>query len=175
MEEKKKSNAGLIVLIVILLLACAGMGSFIFINKDKLTAKENATTTVESDKKDTNEKTETTKEESKSQDVSNTKYCEGTYTFNDNLPLGDGELHKQVYTLKNDGTFSGSKNDTSKEEGTYIIKDDTIVFIYHPETYGGPDNASYTSASYYISSDCSYMSYESHKFNGNAVAIKLTK
>ena len=175
MEEKKKSNAGLIVLVVILLLACIGMGSFIFINKDKLTAKGNATTTVESDKKDTNEKTETTKEESKSQDVSNTKYCEGTYTFNDNLPLGDGELHKQVYTLKNDGTFSGSKNDTSKEKGTYIIKDDTIVFIYHPETYGGPDIASYTSASYYISADCSYMSYESHKLNGNSVTIKLTK
>ena len=46
MEEKKKSNAGLIVLVVILLLACAGMGAFIFVNKDKLTAKENTTTTV---------------------------------------------------------------------------------------------------------------------------------
>ena len=33
MEEKKKSNAGLIVLVVILLLACAGMGAFIFVNK----------------------------------------------------------------------------------------------------------------------------------------------
>ena len=162
MEEKKKSNVGLIILVVILLLACVGMGAFIFVNKDKLNAKENISQIQDN-------------EESKSQDVSNTKYCEGTYTFNDNLPLGDGELHKQVYTLKNDGTFSGSKNDTSKEEGTYIIKDDTIVFIYHPETYGGPDNASYTSASYYISSDCSYMSYESHKHNGNAFTIKLTK
>ena len=162
MEEKKKSNVGLIILVVILLLACVGMGAFIFVNKDKLNAKENISQIQDN-------------EESKSQDVSNTKYCEGTYTFNDNLPLGDGELHKQVYTLKNDGTFSESKNDTSKEEGTYIIKDDTIVFIYHPETYGGPDNASYTSASYYISSDCSYMSYESHKLNGNAFTIKLTK
>lgn len=44
MEEKKKSNVGLIILVVILLLACAGMGAFIFINKDKLTSKETSTT-----------------------------------------------------------------------------------------------------------------------------------
>ena len=33
MEEKKKSNAGLIVLVVILLLACIGMGCYIGYNK----------------------------------------------------------------------------------------------------------------------------------------------
>ena len=44
MEEKKKSNVGLIILVVILLLACIGMGTFIFINKDKLTTKENKPT-----------------------------------------------------------------------------------------------------------------------------------
>ncbi len=42
MEEKKKSNVGLIILMIILLLACAGMGAFIFVNKDKLTIKENS-------------------------------------------------------------------------------------------------------------------------------------
>lgn len=57
MEEKKKGNVGLIVLVVILLLACAGMGTFIFINKDKLTAKENTTTKVETTKDTTNEST----------------------------------------------------------------------------------------------------------------------
>ena len=41
MEEKKKSNVVLIILVVVLLLACAGRGVFIFINKDKLNAKEN--------------------------------------------------------------------------------------------------------------------------------------
>ena len=41
MEEKKKSNVGLIIFVVILLLACVGMGAFIFVNKDKLNAKEN--------------------------------------------------------------------------------------------------------------------------------------
>lgn len=57
MEEKKKSNVGLIILVVILLLLCVGMGAFIFINKDKLTAKDNTTTTVKNESKKVNEKT----------------------------------------------------------------------------------------------------------------------
>lgn len=56
MEEKKKSNVGLIILVVILLLSCVGMGAFIFINKDKLTAKDNTTTTVKNESKKVNEK-----------------------------------------------------------------------------------------------------------------------
>lgn len=59
-EEKKKSNVGLIVIIIILLLACAGMGAFIFINKDKLTAKENTSTTIINNK-NKNVKDKTTK------------------------------------------------------------------------------------------------------------------
>jgi len=58
MEEKKKSNVGLIVLVVILLLACLGMGAFIFVNKDKLMSKENDTTTSETEKKETNNNAE---------------------------------------------------------------------------------------------------------------------
>jgi len=46
MEEKKKSNAGLIVLVVILLLACVGMGAFIFINKDVIFNEENGQTII---------------------------------------------------------------------------------------------------------------------------------
>lgn len=40
MEEKKKSNTGLIIFICILLLACGSMGAFIFMNKDKIFVKE---------------------------------------------------------------------------------------------------------------------------------------
>lgn len=58
MEEKKKGNVGLIVLVVILLLACVGMGAFIFVNKDKLMSKENTTTTSETEKKEKNNNTE---------------------------------------------------------------------------------------------------------------------
>ena len=55
MEEKKKGNSGLIILVVLLFVACAIMGAFIFVNKDKLTAKGNTSSTVETDKKDTND------------------------------------------------------------------------------------------------------------------------
>lgn len=41
MNEEKKGKGGLIVLILALLLVCIGLGSFIFINKDKLIEKEN--------------------------------------------------------------------------------------------------------------------------------------
>ena len=50
MKENKKGNKGLVAVVIILLLACIGMGAFIFINKDKLTAKEN-TTTVKNENK----------------------------------------------------------------------------------------------------------------------------
>lgn len=57
MEEKKKSNVGLIVLVIVLLLACIGMGAFIFVNKDKLTSKENTTTTVKNENKSVKDNT----------------------------------------------------------------------------------------------------------------------
>lgn len=53
-ENKKKGNGGLIILVVLLLIACIGMGGFIFINKDKLTA-DNTKTTVDNEKKNTND------------------------------------------------------------------------------------------------------------------------
>lgn len=180
MEEKKKGK-GLIVTIVILLLLIISLCGYI--GYDKFLSDNKKCTTKENTKNEANAKNETEvtseKEAESTNQVSDTlssKYCEGTYTYDDNnLSSGNGELHKQVYTLKSDGTFTGSKNDITKEEGTYIIKDDTIVFIYHPETYGGPNRASYTSSSYYISEDCSYMSYEDHKTDGNTFTVKLTK
>ena len=54
MEEKKKGNSGLIVLVIILLLVCIGMGAYIFINKDKLTAKEETTETEKNSNKSEN-------------------------------------------------------------------------------------------------------------------------
>ena len=52
MEEKKKGNISLLIFIVILFIACIGMGSFIFINKDKLFEKEKVETIIEEDKKE---------------------------------------------------------------------------------------------------------------------------
>ena len=106
MEEKKKSNAGLIVLVVILLLACAGMGTFIFVNKDKLTAKENTTTTVKNEKKETNEKTE------KSSDRLN--------NINQRLYSVDSEMHKQRYQLLMNDMEYGDGQDFLKKKA-YIL------------------------------------------------------
>lgn len=106
MEEKKKSNAGLIVLVVILLLACVGMGAFIFVNKDKLTAKENTTTTVKNEKKETNEKTE--------------KCSDRLNNINQRLYSVDSEMHKQRYQLLMNDMEYGDGQDFLKKKA-YIL------------------------------------------------------
>ena len=72
MEEKKKSNAGLIVLVVILLLACVGMGAFIFINKDAIFNGETGQTIINS--KDNNKKEKATKCPDISYDLNTDEY-----------------------------------------------------------------------------------------------------
>lgn len=68
-EEKKKGNNGLIILVVIILLLCVGIGAFVFMNKDKIFAKdtqstqENASKTEEVQKEENASKTEEVKEE----------------------------------------------------------------------------------------------------------------
>ena len=106
MEEKKKSNAGLIVLVVILLLACAGMGAFIFVNKDKLTAKENTTTTVKNEKEETNETTE--------------KCSDRLNNINQRLYSVDSEMHKQRYQLLMNDMEYGDGQDFLKKKA-YIL------------------------------------------------------
>ena len=106
MEEKKKSNAVLIVLVVVLLLACAGMGAFIFVNKDKLTAKENTTTTVKNEKKETKEKTE--------------KCSDRLNNINQRLYSVDSEMHKQRYQLLMNDMEYGDGQDFLKKKA-YIL------------------------------------------------------
>lgn len=72
MEEKKKSNAGLIVLVVILLLACVGMGAFIFINKDAIFNGENGQTIINN--KDNSKKEKATKCPDISYDLNTNEY-----------------------------------------------------------------------------------------------------
>ena len=72
MEEKKKSNAGLIVLVVILLLACVGMGAFIFINKDAIFNGENEQTIINN--KDNSKKEKATKCPDISYDLNTNEY-----------------------------------------------------------------------------------------------------
>lgn len=56
MENGNKNNISLIILVVVLFISTVGMGGFVLINSDKLSAKENSTTIVNTEKKDTNDK-----------------------------------------------------------------------------------------------------------------------
>ena len=58
MEEKKKGSKGLVILVVILLLICAGLGSFIFINKDKLINNDSKQSVSTSENKKTEKESE---------------------------------------------------------------------------------------------------------------------
>ena len=131
MEEKKKSNVGLIILVVILLLACAGMGAFIFINKDKLTTKEN-TTTIEKNESNHDEKTTS---DTKDVDLINNGERIGTYS----IYMGKSSRDGGEYTLtmfytrdKNEGSFqlveATSMSYNQVAHGGYTIKDSYIEF-----------------------------------------------
>ena len=152
MEEKKKSNAGLIVLVVILLLACIGMGCYI--GYDKFLS-DNKCITEEKSKRETNSKNEKqtiieqtqteTKEESNT--TSSKVRCYGTYYVNGDKNIG-------VYTLKEDGTWN---NENSEQYGVFTINENTITMIEEKHTVGPreEDPYYYNPKSYLISDDCS--------------------
>ena len=134
MEEKKKSNAGLIVLVGILLLTCAGMGAFIFINKDKLIAKENATTTVKSDKKDTNEKTETNTDMFKDETIRSYYYetkQEGTVKYFMTLGNMSKDNNHGYFTIRYVSVFD-SGSEAPLASGYYDIKDGKLKLSVGP-------------------------------------------
>jgi cytoskeletal protein RodZ len=176
MEEKKKGNKGLVALVIILLLACIGMGVFIFINKDKLTAKENATKTVESDKNDTNEKTEITTEKA---NTIETRKCTGVYTGTAALTqdVHTGQYGKGTLTieLKSDGTYELKKENMNGTMGNYTIIENTLLLKTSPETTGpGGDTSAKYSEYLNISNDCSTISwgYGSYFFDPNFTLTK---
>ena len=130
MEEKKKSNVGLIVLVVILLLACAGMGAFIFVNKDKLMSKENTATTANNENKSVKDKTTS---DTKVVDLINNGERIGTYS----IYMGKNSIGEYTLTLfstndKNNGFFSlveaTSMSYNEVASGYYSIKDSSIEF-----------------------------------------------
>ena len=57
LEEKKKKSSGLIIIILILVLLCGGMGTFVFINKDKLFTEKSESKETKKNKKETKQET----------------------------------------------------------------------------------------------------------------------
>lgn len=105
MKEKKKSHLGLILLVSILLLICAGMGTFIFVNKDKLMLKENTTTS-----KDEKKETSTTTEKENNNDLFKSE-----------------TIHSYYYETKQEGTIKyfmtlGNMSNDNNNSGYFTIR-----------------------------------------------------
>ena len=80
-QTKKKSGSGLATLVVILALVVMGMGAFIFLNKDKLMSKEEASV----EKASTNSKTKVDTKSNTGSNTESTKDCpEISYTLKTN-------------------------------------------------------------------------------------------
>lgn len=111
MEEKKKSNVGVIILVVVLFLVCIGMGTFIFINKDKLINTSNKSQTEKSSIKKENKQEEDTKiaelDLSKCLNQTNVNYSnpvEAITSIGLTPTVDDG---KRSVTIKTDGSKFG--------------------------------------------------------------------
>ncbi len=186
MEEKKKSNVGLVVLIVILLIACVGMGAFIFVNKDKIMSKERATIsdaekkepTEKIEKEETQIKTETANEKN---NTIETRSCIGTYS-------GEGAIYQDARTgqnvngtitvdLKEDGTYKLTKSGIEQYwVGHYTIIENALLLKDAPSTCGPESDCSEKYFSFLsISDDCSKIvgGYGSVFFDSNFTLTKI--
>ena len=144
MEEKQKSSVGLVVLVVILLLACVGMGAFIFVNKYKLISRESTQTTNKEEEKETEtaEKTETTKENEKetaektettkaNEKAIETRECTGVYSgtaaITQDARTGQYGKGNLTIKLKSDGTYELKKANANGAVGSYTIIENALL------------------------------------------------
>ena len=188
MEEKKKGNAGLIVLVVILLLACVGMGAFIFINKDNLTTNKCDTTTVSNDeKKEATEKIEKEEETNaetvnKESNTIETRSCLGTYSGQGAVTQDARTGQKQNGTitieLKDDGTYKLTKSGMDQYWlGHFTIVENALLLKEGPHTCGpGADCSEKISGFLNIADDCSKIvgGYGSVFFDPNFTLTKIS-
>ena len=163
MEEKQKSSVGLVVPVVILLLACVGMGAFIFVNKDKLISKESTQTTNKEEEKETEtaEKPETTKANEKAIE---TRECTGVYSgtaaITQDARTGQYGKGNLTIKLKSDGTYELKKANANGAVGSYTIIENALLLKTTPEVTGpGVDGSAQYSHFLNISSDCSTISW----------------
>ena len=136
MEEKKKSNVGLIVLVVILLLACTVMGAFIFINKDKLIDKENTTTPVTEENKDTNNTTTIDNDMFKDETIHSYYYetkQDGTVKYFMTLVSGSEDNRNGYFSISYVSIY-GTGSESIMAEGYYDIKDGKLKLSVGPYT-----------------------------------------
>ena len=132
MEEKRTRINGLIVLVVILFVACAGMGAFIFMNMNKLTAQENT---------EINE-AKNNKEETSTEENVNTNNAAET----------DNKYIEKVYSSDSDSLiFFKSGNCVLKHASEYTahckyyVENNEIYITHRPlgANAGGEQNSTY--------------------------------
>ncbi len=118
MEGKKKENIGLIILVVILLIACIGMGAFIFVNKDKLIVKTSKEETEKAKNQEIDKQDEEDVEEPTVAPVDDSKFTEKVY----------GSENHTIILFKSGKCVlkSGSEYST---HCTYSIENNTITLI----------------------------------------------
>ncbi len=140
MEEKKKSGkGGLVVVIVLLLLICCGMGAFIFMNKDKIFAKE---ATEVKEEKASNDYIYVF-DESKVQDKGNTIYSVGgaggltgtSYVINEENPK-EVKVEVNWGAIYNEGTFGSvwAEQNVAKKDKVDTFKltfDKKVIDMYY--------------------------------------------
>lgn len=134
MEEKKKSNAGLIILVVILLLACVGMGAFIFINKDKLTSNETTSKIEEGNKEDSEEK------ELKTFDIAQ---FDGTKVINGNGEVNYASSAKEATNSEKKASLNGPDVEFLKAELQSDAKS-VVATVNWAEMYYDRESKNYT-------------------------------
>ena len=137
MKEKKKSHLGLILLASILLLICAGMGTFIFVNKDKLMLKENTTTS-----KDEKKETSTTTEKENNNDLFKSETIhsyyyetkqEGTIKYFMTLGNMSNDNNSGYFTIRYVSVYD-SGSEAPLAAGYYDIEDGKLKLSVGPYT-----------------------------------------
>ena len=165
MQEKRKSNVGLIISLVIAILIIIALGIFIFFNvyAVRFDSKKEKTEVVIKDEVDNNTvEEEATKEESTTEATSSSKFrsCTGTYVGNvaisENIQTKQKEYGEAKIVLNEDSTFNFTKSNGG-EFGYYVIVDNSLVLLGLKHTTGPKDqDPAYTSlGSFVMSDDCS--------------------
>lgn len=176
MEEKKKSNMGLIIGVLVFLVI--GLGAFIFCDKvvfkDEVKQQENSNQEQNNKNEEDNTVVE---EETETENCPEVKECEacpevkvpvctGTYYGEKSGSAGNGLSYdyKYTYVLKNDGTFTADFG-TSSSAGTFVINGNTISLTGLKDTTGPEDQVTqYETTDLLIAADCSYIMYDDNGF-----------
>ena len=127
LEPKKKKN-GLIIVVIILLLLCLGMGGFIYLNKDKIFAKEEVTPVEKQEEEEVEEEENIFENENIKAYYFETKESESSKMF---LTLVDAGNNSGYYSIRT-VTASETGGEGPLADGHFIISDGSLKLLIGP-------------------------------------------